>query len=63
MALRILFIILGIIIAVNIVLSSVGLIMGVNLYKTYGKYILNFCLAFAIMIVIIYTVLAVIGLV
>ena len=63
MALRILFILLGIAIAINVVLTSVGLIMGVNLYKAYGKQILNFCLIFAIFIVAAYTVLALIGLI
>ena len=62
MALRILFLILGIVIAVNIVLSSVGLIMGVNLYKRYGKQILNFFLGFVIFIIAIYVVLAILGL-
>ena len=62
MALRILFLILGIIIAVNIVLSSVGLIMNVNLYKKYGKQILNFFLGFVIFIIAVYVVLAILGL-
>jgi len=62
MALRILFLILGITLAINIVLASVGLIMGVNLYKVYGKQILNFFLGFVILIIVIYTILAIMGL-
>lgn len=62
MALRILFLILGIVLAVNIVISSVGLIMGVNLYKKYGKQILNFFLGFIIFIIAVYVVLAILGL-
>ncbi len=42
MAYRILFIFFGIILAVNIVLSVVGLIFGVNLYQKYTKQILIF---------------------
>ncbi len=63
MAIRILFILIGMALAVNVVLASVGLIMGVNLYKVYGKQILNFCLVFAVFIVAVYTVLAIIGLI
>jgi hypothetical protein len=63
MALRIIYLLLGAAIAINLVLICVGLIMGVNLYKTYGKQILNFCLVFAIFVVAVYTVLAIIGLI
>ena len=62
MALRILFLILGATIAVNIVLASVGLIMGVNLYEKYGKQILNFFLGFVIFIIAVYVILALLGL-
>jgi len=63
MALRILFLILGCCVVVNVVLISVGLIMNVNLYQKYGKAILNFFAGFAIFIVIIYVVLAILGLI
>ena len=63
MALRILYLIIAAVIAINVVLISVGLIMGVNLYKAYGKQILNFCLFFAIFIVAVYTIFAIIGLI
>jgi len=62
MALRILFLIIGITLAINIVLASVGLIMGVNLYKQYGKQILNFFLGFIVFIVGAYIILALMGL-
>jgi len=62
MALRILFLILALIITVNVVLSSVGLIMGVNLYQKYGKQILNFFAIFILFIIAVYIVLALLGL-
>ena len=40
MALRILFIIIGFVLVVNLVLVSVGLLTNVNLYEKYGKQIL-----------------------
>ena len=62
MALRILFLILGFILVVNIVLTSVGLVMNVNLYKKYGKEILNFFAIFTIFIIAIYIVFGILGL-
>lgn len=63
MAIRILFLILGFILVVNLVLTFVGLITGVNLYEKYGKQILNFFIAFALFIVAVYIIFAVIGLI
>ena len=63
MAIRILFLILSFIILVNLVLSSVGLIMGVNLYEKYGKQILNFFVAFILFVVAVYVICAILGLV
>jgi len=63
MAVRILFIILGFILAVNLVLASVGLIMGTNLYEKYGKQILNFFAIFVIFIIATFIVLSILGLV
>ncbi|MBR6164037.1 hypothetical protein IKQ26_09170 [bacterium] len=63
MAVRILLLILGFVIAVNIVLSGVGLAMNVNLYEKYGKQILIFFGAFAVVIVLVYVVLGVLGLI
>ena len=63
MAIRVLLLILGFVIAVNIVLSGVGLAMNVNLYEKYGKQILIFFAAFAVIIVLTYVVLGILGLV
>lgn len=62
MALRILFLIIAATLAVNIVLASVGLIMGVNLYEKFGKQILNFFLGFVVFIIAVYIILAILGL-
>ena len=63
MAVRILLLIIAFAIVVNLVILSVGLINGVNLYKVYGKQILNFFVAFALFVVCAYVVMAIIGLV
>ena len=63
MAYRILFIFFGIILAVNIVLSVVGLIFGVNLYQKYAKQILIFFASLIFLIVAGYFILALVGLV
>lgn len=63
MAIRILLLLLGFVIAVNIVLSGVGLAMNVNLYEKYGKQILYFFGGFVVLIVVVYVVLGVLGLV
>ena len=62
MALRILFLIIGATVAVNLVLSAVSLITGVNLYQKYGKQILIFFAIFAIFIVAAYLIIALLGL-
>ncbi len=62
MALRILFLILGFVIVINLVLTCVGLIMNVNLYKKYGKQILNFFAIFVIFIIASYIILSLLGL-
>ncbi len=62
MAYRILFIFFGIILAVNIVLSVVGLIFGVNLYQKYTKQILIFFASLIFLIIAGYFILAFIGL-
>ena len=63
MAYRILFIFFGIILAVNIVLSVVGLIFGVKLYQKYTKQILIFFASLIFLIVAGYFILALVGLV
>lgn len=63
MAIRILFLILGFVIVINLVLTSVGLIMNVNLYQKYGKQILNFFAIFVIFIIALYVIFSILGLV
>lgn len=63
MAIRILFLLLGIVLAVNIVLSAVGLINGVNLYQKYGKQILIFFISLILFVIAGYIILALIGLI
>ena len=62
MAIRIILLILGIVLVVNLTLTFVSLITGVNLYQKYGKQILNFFVGFGLFVVAIYVVLAIIGL-
>ena len=61
MVIRILLMLIGFSILVNLVLMSVGLIMNVNLYKTHGKQILNFFIGVGLFVVAVYTILALIG--
>ncbi len=63
MALRILFLLFGIVLVVNIVLSGVGLILGVNLYKKYGKQILIFFVSIALFMITAYLVFSLMGLI
>ena len=63
MAIRILFLILGFTLVVNLVLTFVGLILGVNLYEKYGNEILKFFVGFFLFIVILYIVFAFLGLI
>lgn len=62
MAVRIILFILGIVLVVNLVLTFVSLITGVNLYKKYGIQILKFFAGFGLFVVGAYVVLAMIGL-
>ncbi|MBR3605517.1 MAG: hypothetical protein IKL52_05780 [Candidatus Gastranaerophilales bacterium] len=62
MAVRIILFILGIVLVVNLVLTFVSLITGVNLYHKYGKQILKFFVGFGLFVVGAYVVLALIGL-
>ena len=62
MALRILFLIIGATIAINLVLASVSLITGVNLYKKYGKQMIIGAAIFVLFIAAVYTAVALIGL-
>ena len=62
MAIRILYLIFGFVLAVNLVLSLVGLITGVNLYQKYGKQILKFFAGFGLFVVAAYVIFAMLGL-
>ena len=63
MALRVLLILLSLTILANIVILAVSFIFNVNLYQTHGKAIVNGFGILALVIVITYTILAVLGLV
>lgn len=63
MAVRILMLLLSLVIASNIIIMLVSFICGVNLYKKHGKAILNGYGIFILLIVIIYIILAILGLV
>jgi len=63
MALRILFLLLGAILVINIVLSCCGLIFGVNLYQKYGKQILIFFVFLILFVVISFITLSLVGLI
>ncbi len=61
MAVRILLILIGITIVINLVITAVGLIMNVNLYKTYGKQILNFFILLTILVIAVFIICSVIS--
>lgn len=63
MALRIIFLIIAFVIVVNLVLTCVGLISGVNLYEKYGRQIFNFFVGFALFVIAVYVIFAIIGLI
>ena len=63
MALRILFLIIGATIAINLVLSAVSLITGINLYQKYGKQILIFFGGFIVFIVAVFITISILGLI
>lgn len=61
MAVRILLILIGITIIVNLVISAVGLIMNVNLYKAYGKQILNFFILLTILVIAVFIICSIVS--
>ena len=63
MAIRILLLILAFALVVNLVLTLVGFFSGFNLYEKYGKQILNFFIGFALFIIAVYIVFAIMGLI
>lgn len=63
MAIRILMMIFAFILVVNLVLTLVGFFSGVNLYEKYGRQIMNFFIGFALFVIAVYVILAIIGLI
>lgn len=63
MALRVLLLLLSLTILANIIILVVSLIFNENLYKKHGKAILNGFGLFVLLIVVTYTILAVMGLI
>ncbi|MBQ9149577.1 hypothetical protein IJX73_01465 [bacterium] len=63
MAIRIIYLIIAFVLVVNLVLIGVGAVMGVDLYKKYGRQILNFFIGFGLLIIIIFVTLSIIGLI
>jgi len=61
MPLRILFLILAFIIITNLIIMLLSLIFNKNLYQTHGKLIANSYLVCALVIVVLYVVLSLVG--
>lgn len=62
MAVRILIFLLAFVVITNLVISLVGLIFGVNMYQKFGKEILIGYAGFALLVVITFIVMAILGL-
>lgn len=62
MAVRILIFLLAFVVITNLVISLVGLIFGVNMYKKFAKEILIGYAGFALIVVITFIVMAILGL-
>ena len=62
MALRILFLILSFVIITNLILTSVGNVMDINLYQKFGNQIFNLFAIFVIFIISVYITLSLLGL-
>lgn len=63
MAIRVLFLLLSLVIITNIVIIVCSYLFNVNLYQKYGKAILSGFGILAVLIVVVYVILAVLGLV
>ncbi len=63
MAIRVLFLLLAFVIVSNIIIIICSYIFGVNLYQKHGKAILTGYASLALLIVITYVILAILGLV
>lgn len=61
MPIRILFLIIGFLVITNLVILLLNLIFGKNLYKTHGKVIINGYGICALIIVVLYVVLSLVG--
>lgn len=62
MAVRILIFLLAFVVITNLIISLVGLIFGVNMYKQYGKQILIGYAGFGLIVMITFIVMAILGL-
>ena len=62
MAIRVLIFIMAFVILTNLVISLVGLIFNVNMYKTYGKAILIGYAGFGLVVVVTFIIMAILGL-
>lgn len=62
MAIRILFFLLAFVVITNLIISLVGLIFNVNMYKVYGKHILIGYAGFALIVMVTFIVMAILGL-
>ena len=62
MAIRILIFLLAFVVITNLIISLVGMIFGVDMYKVYGKQILMGYSIFALVIALTFVVMAIVGL-
>lgn len=62
MAVRILIFLLAFVVITNLVISLVGLIFGVNMYRRFGKKILIGYAGFALLVIITFIVMSILGL-
>ena len=62
MAVRVLIFLLAFVVIANLIISLVGLIFGVNLYKSYSKAILIGHAGFALVVAVTFIIMAILGL-
>jgi hypothetical protein len=62
MAIRILLFLLAFVVITNLIISLVGLVFRVNMYKVYGKQILIGYAGFGLVVAITFVVMAILGL-
>ncbi|MCM1010018.1 MAG: hypothetical protein NC390_03945 [Fusobacterium sp.] len=62
MAVRILIFLLAFVVITNLIISLVGLIFGVNMYKKFGKQILIGYAGFGLVVMFTFIVMAILGL-